>query len=200
MSLIDRTEYLKTSYLVRHLNYFDRECIVEQLKVTSESSFSFKALERRANILRDLGEKTVCTPKLFAWFAREGYWHLIYEAIEGTSLEAELNANISEITEQEAKALLKEILEILAAIHQCNIVHRQISPNNLIRRDRDRKLALVDFEIAKYIDTDNSFFFSPQHQINISYAAPEFITDPAFSTDLYSVGKIIIFALTKLTP
>ena len=198
LSQINQTEYIKHTYLVEHLSYFNQECIVEQLKATSNSNF--EALERRANILRDLGEKTVCTPKLFGWFAREGYWNLVYESIDGISLQEEFNANTARKTELEAKVLLREILEVVDSIHQCNIVHRHISPHNLIRRDRDSRIILVDFEIAKYINTDNSFFGALHHQINICYVAPEFIADPVFATDLYSVGKIIILALTRLTP
>ena len=198
LSSINQTEYIKTTYLAQHLNYFDRECIIEQFKITPHSNLEL--LTRRANILRDLGEKTVSTAKLFGWFEREGYWHLVYESVRGTSLSEEFKASSDRYTESQAKALLKEILEILYCLHQCNIVHRQISPDNLIRHDRDYRLVLFNFEIAKYINSENSFFLPPYYQLNLCYSAPEFFNNPTFATDIYSVGKIIIQALTKLTP
>lgn len=200
LSSIERTEYIKTIYLVQHLNYFDQECIVEQIKSTSDSNSNLEALARRARILRDLGEKTVCTPKLFGWFEKDQYWHLVYELIRGVSLQEEFNSHTTLKTEAEVKKLLIEILEVVDSIHQCNIVLGNIAPNNLIRRDRDGKIALIDFEIAKYINSKCSFFPALHHNLDISYIAPEFVTDPTFVSDLYSVGKIIIEALTRLTP
>ena len=184
--------------LAEHLNYFNQQCIIKQLN--SSSDCEVQTLEREARILRDIEEKTIQTPKFFGWFKQDGYWNLIYESIEGTPLSKEISSQASQKDEQEVKGLLVEILEIVDPMHRCNIVNRNIYPDNLIRRVRDKKLILNDFEIAKYLDNQyESLISAVQFTVN-GYAAPEFISNPSPASDLYSIGKICIQALTGLTP
>lgn len=198
LTLLRQNQISKT-YLAQHLTYFDRKCIIRQLEDTANDNDLY-VLEREAKILKDLGDLTVRVPKLFDWFKKENYWNLVCESVEGTPLDEELNSQDNPTTESEARALLREILKILDCMHRCKIIHRNICPSNLIRRERDGKLVLINFENAKYVDRPEDSLHSRLHYRINCYTAPEFIYAPTFASDLYSTGKIIIQALMGITP
>lgn len=56
-------------------------------------------------------------------------------------------------TEKRALELMKPILTALAAMHQKGIIHRDISPENLILGP-DQKLTLIDFGAAREFSRD----------------------------------------------
>lgn len=199
LTLLKQNQISKT-YLAQHLTYFDRKCIIKQLEDTANENDLY-VLEREAKILKDLGDLTVRVPKLFDWFKKENYWNLVYESVEGTPLNEELNSRDDPMTESEARALLREILKILDCLHRCQIIHRNIYPSNLIRRDRDSKLILINFENARYVDRPEDSLHSRIHfKVNRCYTAPEILYAPTFASDLYSVGKTLIKALMVISP
>jgi serine/threonine-protein kinase len=55
------------------------------------------------------------------------------------------------LSEKQTIELLQEILEILAVVHQKNIIHRDIKPSNIMRRRQDGKIVLIDFGAVKEI-------------------------------------------------
>lgn len=189
---------ISKTHLAQHLTYFDQKCIIRQLEDTANDNDLY-VLEREAKILRDLGDLTVRVPKLFGWFKKEK--SLVYESVEGTSLDEELNSQDDPMTESEAIALLREILKILDCLHRCKIIHRNICSSKLIRRDRDSKLVLINFENAKYFEHPEDSLYSRVHfKVNRCYAAPEILYAPTFASDLYSLGKVIIKTLMVITP
>jgi serine/threonine protein kinase len=48
--------------------------------------------------------------------------------------------------------LIIEILEILCWVHECQVIHRDIKPQNLMRRKKDGKMILIDFGVIKRVD------------------------------------------------
>ncbi len=161
--------------------------------------------QREASALHILG-KDLRIPELFDRFEENSNFYLVQEFIEGTPLSQEL-APGKQWTEAQTIAFLHEILEILVFIHKANIIHRDITPSNLIRRKKDRKLVLIDFGAVKEISTFTSnstgeIFTSqaigtngymPAEQYN-----PRSIPQPC--NDIYPVGIIAIQALTGRRP
>ena len=76
------------------------------------------------------------------------YFYLVQEYVEGTPLSQELIAG-DRWTEKNNHSLLREILEILNFIHQANIIHRDITPSNLIRRKTIVKLFSLILELSE---------------------------------------------------
>ena len=98
--------------------------------------------------------------------------------------------------------MLQEILEILSIVHQENNIYRDIKPANIMRRDNDGKLVLIDFGAVKEIVTLNQ---TQQTNITIgigtaSYMAPEqAMGKPGKYSDVYALGMLGIQALSGLT-
>lgn len=176
---------------------------VKQLKLqTTDLKTLEKARElfqREAAILEKLKHDRL--PKLLDYFEENGEFYLVQEFIEGTVLSKEITPG-KVWNKTEVIALLKDILETLTFLHQNHVIHRDLKPDNLIRRARDNKIVLIDFGAVSEITTQilNS---QTQKQLTIigtpGYMPPEQkYGQPNFSSDIYAVGIIAIQALTGI--
>jgi serine/threonine protein kinase len=141
-------------------------------------------------------------PQLFAHFSENNQFYLVQEYIEGHPLGEEtiLGKQWEEIAVIE---FLEDVLSTLAFVHQHNVIHRDIKPDNLIRRKRDNKIILIDFGAVKQIIN----LSNPQNQPKtIGIGTPGYMSNeqnlgkPTFSSDIYSVGMIAIQMLTGYYP
>lgn len=145
-------------------------------------------------------------PKLFDRFEDNSNFYLVQEYIEGTPVSQELTQH-RQWTEAQTIAFLQEILEILIFVHKANIIHRDITPSNLIRRTQNRQIVLIDFGAVKEIST---FTSSSTGEILTSQAIgtdgympaeqykPQSAPQPY--NDIYTVGILAIQALTGRHP
>ena len=109
-----------------------------------------KLFDREAETLYKLGKDSDQIPKLFAHFQEETEFYLVQEYIEGHDISKELTPG-KKLSESYTIALLTGILSALAVAHQNNIIHRDIKPQNLMRRKSDNKIVLIDFGAVKEI-------------------------------------------------
>ncbi|MEG4227394.1 serine/threonine-protein kinase [Microcoleus sp. N9_B2] len=193
------TEFSDT-YLGEDEDVPDRTfCAVKRLK--SQSSETTQRFEREARVLRRLG-KHDRIPELLARFEEEGYFYLINQFIEGQPLSQELSEG-KPWQEQEVSALLQDILEILAFVHQHDVIHRDVHPHNLIRRAADGKMVLIDFGAVKEINLSQNSRGQTKSRggTHRDYMpAEQAHGSPKLCSDLYAVGLLGIQALTGLPP
>jgi serine/threonine protein kinase len=183
------------------------KCVVKHLKPNTDNTKFLNTAKRlfhsEAAILEQLGNHDQI-PQLLAYFEEDQDLFLVQELIEGYSLETELLAT-PRWTEDQVVQLLRQVLEILEFIHAHQVIHRDINPSNLIRRQQDSKLVLIDFGAVKQIQTQLQ---SPQEQVSrtVMIGTPGYISreqsigQPRLNSDIYSLGMIAIQALTGLHP
>ena len=80
--------------------------------------------------------------------------YLIMDYIPGISLKKQLKKQGTPFTEQQALSMMRPILEALQIMHQKQLLHRDISPENLMYRP-DHTLTLIDFGAAREFSTDD---------------------------------------------
>jgi serine/threonine protein kinase len=174
-------------------------CVVKKLKNQNSDvviSQRVKQLfENEAKVLEELGNHAQI-PRLLAHFEEDNHLYIVQEYIEGITLAEEIFNN-KPIPEARVTNIVKELLEILNFVHSHNVIHRDISPNNIIIRKQDDRLVLIDFGAVKEVivqgQTSHTLIGTP------GYIAPEQqCGKPKFCSDLYSVGIIAIEALTGL--
>lgn len=141
-------------------------------------------------------------PELFAHFEENGEFYLVQAYIDGQDLsKAELTPG-KQLSEAEVIKLLQGILEVLAFVHQQNTIHRDIKPQNLIKRRQDGKLFLIDFGAVKEIHT--LMINTQGHTVAIGtrgyMPSEQFNGQPQLCSDVYAVGMIGIQALTGIQP
>lgn len=182
-------------------------CVVKQLKPQFTSARGLETAKRlfdtEATVLYQLGDHDQI-PRLLAHFEHEQEFFLAQELIIGQPLSEELVGG-QPWTEDKVVALLQDVLHVLSFVHQRGVIHRDIKPQNLIRRDRDSRIVLIDFGAVKQasmqlVDPDSG----PTKTISIGtqgYMPNEQIAgNPRFSSDIYAVGKVAIQALIGVAP
>ncbi len=157
-----------------------------------------KLFAREAEVLYQLGNDHDQIPRLFAHFDEDGDFYLVQEFIDGHALTQEIIPG-QRLSENAVLNLLKDILEVLSFVHQHNIIHRDIKPQNLMRRYSDQKIILIDFGSIKKIGALGA-------GLTIAVGTPGYMPSeqakgkPKLCSDIYAVGMIAIQALTGLIP
>jgi serine/threonine protein kinase len=177
-------------------------CVVKQLKPASDDPKVLGNARRlfltEAETLQKLGKHDQI-PQLLAYFEEEDEFYLVQELIEGHTLTFELRQGKS-WSEIQVCHMLHQVLNVLAFIHSQGVIHRDIKPDNLIRRRHDHKLVLVDFGIVKQVVAQG------QPKTTIVAGTPGYMPTeqclgkPRPNSDLYALGIIGVQALTGLSP
>lgn len=197
-----------TTYLAEDLDLPNHPlCVVKNLRQGQDPidlEIIIGLFDKEAEALYRLGNEHNQIPKLFAHFQENGQFYLVQEYIDGHDLSQEIFSG-NKLSEAKVIELLKEILEVLTIIHNKNIIHRDIKPQNLMRRKSDAKLVLIDFGTVKEI---SGLTINPQGQTEASimigtngYMPGEQKHGyPKLCSDVYAVGMLGIYALTGVRP
>jgi serine/threonine protein kinase len=188
-----------------------QSCVIKQLKPYTESGLLNSAeTERRfyreVEALRHLGHHDRI-PQLLDQVEENGERYLIQEFIAGRSLEQELPSNTNSPRWSEAQVidLLQDVLQILAFVHQQGMIHRDIKPGNLIRRQHDSRFALIDFGAITCLLSSSELVSDHPHVTmaihSEGYTPIEQLRGkPCPASDFYALGMVAIQALTGLHP
>jgi tetratricopeptide (TPR) repeat protein len=183
------------------------KCVVKKLQPQANDPVTLQTARRlfdtEAQVLYKLGIHNRI-PQLLAYFEENEEFYLVQEFIAGHDLSEEIIPEKT-LAQEQVVSLVQEILEILEFVHQQQVIHRDVNPRNLLRRDLDNKLVLIDFGAVKEITTQ--LIVSPQKtKVTVAIGTPGYIPSeqaqghPKFSSDIYAVGIIAIQALTGLSP
>lgn len=180
------------------------ECVVKHLKTANKDperlANAKRLFEREAEVLQtQLCPRFDQIPNLLAYFELEGEFYLVQELIRGHPLSDEMPPG-SRWAEGRVIELLRDMLWILNCIHQQGVIHRDLKPDNLIRRSRDQKLVLIDFGAVKTCVWEEE----RGHTIAIGTLGympfEQAMGEPLPASDLYALGMIAIQALTGVSP
>ena len=191
------------TYLAEDRDRLNARCVIKQLSpqaTGTESTRKATALfTQEAVRLNELGEHPQI-PALLAYFEQEGHLYLVQQHIDGVSLAQELNRH-GPFDESKIRAVLLDLLPVLQFIHTRQVIHRDITPTNILRRRLDNRLILIDFGVAKQLRIQSGHQpgtqigtegYSPIEQLRGGQAYP--------ASDLYSLGATCLHLLTATKP
>ncbi|MEL7068182.1 MAG: serine/threonine-protein kinase [Cyanobacteria bacterium J06581_3] len=185
------------TYLARDLDNRNKPCVIKRLTYQGPDQQSTdkarQLFEQEAERLDQLVHPQI--PRLLAYFQEGRNLYLVQEIIEGQTLQEELQAN-GPFTEAKIKGVLKGLLPVLEFVHSRNVIHRDIKPDNIMRR-RSGELILIDFGVAKFLE-ESGFSNSATTIGTPGYAAPEQIqgrVTPA--SDLFGLGATCFELLSQ---
>lgn len=182
-----------------------RRCVIKKLRpIADPDAFKLaqERFQREAAVLERLGEESDHVPKLYAYFVEEQEFYLVQEFVEGPTLR-QMVRQTGPLSEQAVGELLIDLLSVLAYIHERNVIHRDVKPDNVIVRQRDHKPVLIDFGIVKEVLREGGDGLPARSAImgTPGYIPQEQAAGQAvFASDLYSLGATVIFLLTGKNP
>ena len=168
-----------------------RQVAVKVLKSEFSGNDDYLVLLNREEEIRDIRHDAVVrysenhrTP--------EGHVYLLMDYINGPGLDAKLKQGPMPVAD--LLTVCRRVAEGLHAAHSRNIVHRDLSPDNIILRDGDPAQAvIIDFGIAKDTNPGAETIVGNEFAGKYAYAAPEQLAGRTDArTDIYSLGALLL--------
>ncbi|MDJ0897325.1 MAG: serine/threonine-protein kinase [Xenococcus sp. MO_188.B8] len=187
------------TYLAEYSRRYNQPRVIKKLITREDDQNQQKIKElfaREAEQLCHLDHPQI--PKLYEYFEKENNLYLVQEFIDGMSLNEEFEQQ-GAFDEQKIQNILEELLPVLVYIEEQNLLHRDIKPDNIMRRRSDGVLMLIDFGAARVKTgrdpTVLTAIYTP------GYAAIEHMMGkPVKASDVYSLGVTCIRLLTGCLP
>lgn len=107
--------------------------------------------------------------RVLNFFYENNTAYMIMEFIPGETLKEYRKKNNSRLSWSEASEIMRPIIQSLAVLHRNGIIHRDISPDNIMMT-AERNLVLIDFGTAMEIEENDK---SKEIELKRGYAPPE---------------------------
>ncbi|MBR8840475.1 MAG: serine/threonine protein kinase [Stigonema ocellatum SAG 48.90 = DSM 106950] len=204
------------TYLAEDINESQQQCVLKEFAPQVEHQRDLQKakelFEREASVLKKLQHSQIPRfhASLVVKLANKDLFFLVQDYVEGDNylqlVENRKSQGVS-FSEEEVIKLLEQILPVLSYIHLQDVVHRDISPDNLIWRCTDNLPVLIDFGGVKQLPASKGFWFTqlaanctllgkkgyaPEEQLRQGKAFP--------SSDLYSLAVTMLVLLTGEEP
>jgi len=155
-----------------------------------------RLVQHEAEILFSLVEgKRVVT--MFDYYEKREHSLLVLEYLQGGELFSKVGSSVYDLTEEKCKRFVVEIVKALIFIHDSNIIHLDLKPQNVMLVDpsEEFRLKLIDFGLARRLTngyTHSGFcgtvgFMAPE-VAHCQYRQVGHLASPA--TDFFSLGVI----------
>lgn len=122
----------------------------------------------------------------------DGHIYLLMDYVEGPGLDKRLKQG--PMAAKDLLVICRRVAEGLQAAHARNIVHRDLSPDNIILRGGDpAEAVIIDFGIAKDTNPGAQTIVGNEFAGKYSYAAPEQMSGETDArSDIYSLGALLL--------
>ncbi|GET35999.1 protein kinase [Microseira wollei NIES-4236] len=175
------------TYLAEDINRFSEPCVLKEFAPQVRGTYALQKaeqlFEREAGTLYKLQHSQIPRfRELFRFKLQdEGHLFLVQDYVEGQTYRGLLETRkrqAQRFNEAEVQQLLVQILPVLDYIHSMGVIHRDISPDNLILRNSDSMPIVIDFGGVKQV--------AAEAESQFTQAAPDNV--PSFATRLGKVG------------
>jgi serine/threonine protein kinase len=198
------------TYLATDRSRFDEYCAIKELTPSTQSAAvvakAKEFFQQEANLLYQLQHPQI--PRFWATFEEQDRLFLVQDYIAGKTYAHLLDDRRESgegFSEAEIWRFLLQVLPVLGYIHSKGVIHRDVSPENIILRDGDRLPVLIDFGIVK--EFADRLQAHPVSQSNLSvgkagYAPIEQLKrgEAYPNSDLYALAVTAIVLLTGKEP
>lgn len=180
-----------------HEIYAIKELRPSRASSDEDRDYAVDKFIKEARLLQNLNFTSV--PKVKEYFYFDNNHYIIMEFIEGLDLEGMVRSTGTPGLPQEIVIDWGiEICDVLACLHNYNppIIYRDMKPANIMIRNVDRSVVLIDFGIAFPLYEELKGFARTQIG-TMGYMAPEqFHGKVSPASDVFSLGGTLYFALT----
>ena len=203
------------AFLAEDMNHSNQSCVLKEFapqdQLASQQQKAKELFEREAHVLHQLQHPQIPRFREMLQVNLGGELHqfLVQDYVEGETyshlLEARKLQRLS-FNEVEVSQMLCQLLPVLSYIHKLNVIHRDISPDNLIQRSSDHLPVLIDFGGVKQLSAPVFWFtqlglirtrlgkkgYAPEEQLLQGKVFP--------NSDLYALAVTALVLLTGKEP
>lgn len=209
------------TYLAEDTNRFRELCVLKEFAPQVQGTYAMQKaaelFEREAGVLYKLQHPQIPRFRELLRVKQEdqGYLLLVQDYVEGQTYRALLETRKRQgqrFNEVEATQLMLQLLPVLEYIHSLGVVHRDISPDNIILRNGDLLAVLIDFGGVKQVSANaesqftqanpdphgslatrlGKIGYAPNEQMQVGVAYPH--------SDLYALAATVLVLLTGKEP
>lgn len=188
-------EYMPSAMATRHHDHYS---VVPTGKVEEDYQYGMERFLDEARILAKL-QNTPHIVSVQNYFKENGTAYFVMEYIDGMSLKSYLAANGDRISYDQAITILQPIMEALSQVHSLNLLHRDISPDNIYITTKGES-RLLDFGAARFAVGDGK---SVSVILKHGYAPEEQYSSHGNQgpwTDVYAMGATFYRCITGQVP
>ncbi|XP_009768687.1 CDPK-related kinase 4 isoform X2 [Nicotiana sylvestris] len=163
------------------------------------TAISIEDVRREVKILKALsGHQNLV--KFYDAFEDANNVYIVMELCEGGELLDRILSRGGRYTEEDAKSILVQILNVVAFCHLQGVVHRDLKPENFLftKKEEDAPMKVIDFGLSDFI--------RPDQRLNdivgsAYYVAPEVLhRSYSIEADMWSIGVITYILLCGSRP
>ncbi|NET57537.1 MAG: protein kinase [Symploca sp. SIO2E6] len=202
------------TYLAEDKGRFNELVTLKELTPVNQGTLALQKAEelfqREAVMLHQLSSPQI--PRFWEFFREGRRLFLVQDYIEGKTYQSLLEERIAigqTFSEAEIIQILRQLLPVLSYIHTVGVIHRDISPDNIICRTRDKTPVLIDLGGVKQIIQPTTVGsqnppasssltrlgkvgYAPEEQLRLGIAASH--------SDLYALGVTALVLMTGKQP
>ncbi|MFY9821092.1 MAG: protein kinase [Thermoanaerobaculia bacterium] len=195
-------------YLVRHLHLQELRVVKILRQDLAGDPSAQKRFMREARLATQVKHPNVAILYDFATLP-DGSFYMVWEHIHGQDVGDRIR-RVGAFSVPVAVELGIQGLQGLEAIHSCGVLHRDLSPDNLmITEDKTGKLRvkIIDLGLARTLEADANFEITQVGMFmgKLQYCSPEQAGMPAgvaldHRSDIYSFGLVLYEMISGLPP
>ncbi len=153
---------------------------------------------KEARILHHLAHDAIVRYYVFSIDAAVGRPYLAMEYVDGLSLAERMKSG--PVSLEECTVLRRRVADGLQKAHEAGIIHRDISPDNVILPDgRVDRAKIIDFGIAKSATVGGGTLLGGSFAGKYNFVSPEqlglFGAEVTAKSDIYSLGLVLTAAI-----
>ena len=161
-----------------------KEVVVKQLRKTKQrTSQGLKSYHYEAKLLSQLNHPQI--PSLYEAIETYEGCFLVMELIQGKTFEGLIFEEKCVYTEEQALDILLNILDVVSAIHEQGIIHRDLRIPNII--DVNGTIYVIDFGLAR--------FLGDHEETSTLIEEQQFMRQTSAASDIYALGHFLLFLL-----
>lgn len=188
-------EYMPSALATRHA---DQYSVVLTGRVETDYRYGMERFLDEARILAKL-QNTPHIVSVQNYFKENNTAYFVMEYIDGMSLKEYLASQGDKIPYAQAMTILEPIMEALEQVHALNLLHRDISPDNIYITSNGES-RLLDFGAARFAVGDGK---SVSVILKHGYAPEEQYSSHGNQgpwTDVYAMGATLYRCITGVLP